>query len=128
MEKHVNVTGILWIVSGALGFITGFILIAILFGAGVIVGIADPPDAEVPIGILMLIGLVLGGSFLVFSIPDIVAGIGLLKYKEWARILTLVLSIINLLNIPIGTAIGGYSLWVLFHKDTVPLFQKTKST
>jgi hypothetical protein len=27
------------------------------------------------------------------------------------------------LNVPIGTAIGAYSLWVMFHPETVELFE-----
>ena len=128
MDKHVNITGIGWIVFGAMGLIAGIIVAMALLGTGMIVGIAGGiEDSEVPIGILSIIGILVGGGLIIFSIPDMIAGIGLLKYKEWARILTLVLSIINLINIPFGTIIGGYSLWVLFNKDTIPLFQKQKS-
>lgn len=127
MEKHVNVVGILWIVSGALGFIAGVIVMMVMLGAGMIVGVsAGLEGTEVPIGVLAIVGTLVGGGLIVFSIPSIIAGIGCLKFKEWARILTIVLSILNLLNIPIGTAIGIYSLWVLFNKDTLPLFQQQK--
>ena len=107
--------------------IAGIIVAVVLLGTGAIVGIAGGiDDTEVPIGILAIVGFLVGGSLIVFSIPDLIAGIGLLKYKEWARILTIVLSIINLINIPIGTIIGGYSLWVLLSGDTIVLFQKGK--
>ena len=128
MDKHVNITGIVWIVYGAMGLIAGIIVAMALLGTGMIVGIAGGiEDTEVPIGILTIVGIFVGGGLVIFSIPDIIAGIGILKYKEWARILTIVLSIINLINIPFGTIIGGYSLWVLFNKDTIPLFQQEKS-
>jgi len=63
------------------------------------------------------------GSFLfLMSIPGIIGGIGLFKYKNWARILVLILSAVDLLNFPLGTALGVYSIWVLVHSDVVKLF------
>jgi hypothetical protein len=45
-----------------------------------------------------------------------------LKLASWARIAGIVLAIIHLINIPVGTALGIYALWVLFNKDTERLF------
>jgi hypothetical protein len=49
-------------------------------------------------------------------------GIGLLKYRSWARIGGIVLSILDLIWMPVGTIVGIYGLWVLFSKDTERLF------
>jgi hypothetical protein len=65
---------------------------------------------------------------IVLALPGLIAGWGLLAYKPWARILGLVLSVLNLLNIPVGTALGIYGLWVLFNKDTERLFSRTAIT
>ena len=51
------------------------------------------------------------------SIPGIVGGIALVKGKSWARIFMLVLSVLILFNIPIGTAIGAYSIWALSQNE-----------
>ena len=56
------------------------------------------------------------------SLPGLITGIGLLKYQSWARIVGIVLAAINLINIPFGTALGIYGLWVLLNKQTEPLF------
>ena len=58
------------------------------------------------------------------GIPGILAGWGLLNFKPWARILAIVLSAIRLINIPIGTVLGIYGLWVLFSKETETLFAR----
>ena len=50
-------------------------------------------------------------------------GLGLLSYRPWARILTLVLSVFLLIHIPFGTALGFYGFWVLLSKETLPLFE-----
>jgi ABC-type Fe3+ transport system permease subunit len=60
---------------------------------------------------------------LMLSIPGIVAGIGLLYYKPWARILTIVLCALGLLNFPLGTGLGVYGLWVLLSPETTRLFE-----
>jgi hypothetical protein len=51
--------------------------------------------------------------FLALPAGIAVAGIGLLKYREWARILTLILSAFMLIALPFGTALGIYAFWVL---------------
>jgi hypothetical protein len=57
------------------------------------------------------------------SLPGLIAGLGLLQLKSWARILGIVLCAINLINIPFGTIFGIYGLWVLLSKETERLFQ-----
>jgi hypothetical protein len=54
--------------------------------------------------------------------PGLIAGIGMWKYANWARILGIVLSALNLINVPFGTILGAYGLWVLLSKDTERLF------
>ena len=48
---------------------------------------------------------------LCFFLPGIVAyilaGYSLLNYRSWARILVIILAILNLVSFPIGTAIGS---------------------
>ncbi|MBL7201147.1 MAG: hypothetical protein ISS56_13495 [Anaerolineae bacterium] len=58
----------------------------------------------------------------VFSVPSIVGGIGLIKRWSWARYLVLILSVFSLTNVPVGTAMGVYSIWVLMHDETAELF------
>jgi hypothetical protein len=48
-----------------------------------------------------------------FAIATFVAGYGLLDRQPWARPLAIVLSILKLFNVPFGTALGIYTLWVL---------------
>jgi hypothetical protein len=62
------------------------------------------------------------------SIPSIFAGVGLLSYKPWARILTLVVSGFDLINIPFGTALGFYGFWVLLSREGTALFEQPSAT
>jgi hypothetical protein len=62
-----------------------------------------------------------------FALPGIIgsiaAGVGLLKYKNWARILAIILAIVYMLAIPLGTAVGIYTLIIMFNKETAALFR-----
>ena len=120
MEKHVNVIAALQIGFSILGLIIGIVAFTILYIVG---NATNDMDAKM---VLPIIANVLIIFFILFSIPGIIAGIGLFKRKEWARILTLILSVLDLVNIPVGTAIGVYSIWVLVQPETVKLFQTQK--
>ena len=63
-------------------------------------------------------------ALVVSSIPGLIAGVGLIKYRPWARILGIVMSILNLFTFPHGTAIGVYSMIVLFDQEAVRLLAK----
>lgn len=125
METHVKVLGVLYIAFSALSLLVAlFLMLAIGSAAGIVGLTAESSDAAVAIPILGLAGTALGFMLLVLSLPGLITGWGLLNYKSWARILGLVLSVLNLLNIPFGTALGIYGLWVLFNKDTERLFNR----
>jgi Na+-driven multidrug efflux pump len=121
MESHVKAVGIIHIAFGAL-----LILLAILISA-VLTLVTKLPDVdEEAIRILQIIAITVPWFFVVLSLPGIIGGIGLLKYQGWARIVVLILSFIELLKFPVGTAIGIYSIWVLLDKRTEKLFLKSK--
>ena len=68
-------------------------------------------------------GITLGVFLLAISLPGLVAGIGLLKFQPWARILAIVLSALHLVNFPFGTAVGIYGLYVLLSDEGSRLFK-----
>ncbi len=43
----------------------------------------------------------------------LLTGYGLLTMKPWGRTLAIVMSILTLIKVPLGTALGIYTLWVL---------------
>jgi hypothetical protein len=118
MKKHVNVAAILQIVFGSLNAI---IALAIAFAFGFVDQFVDDPTA---IKVLGLVGTPLIVLFLMIGGAMIAGGIGLLSCKPWARVLTLVVAALGLLNIPIGTLKGVYIIWALVQTETVSLFEK----
>lgn len=116
MEKHVTAVAAIHIGFSVLGILIAIFVFFILE----IIGIASQDrDAHL---ILTIIGSSVALILLILSVPSIIGGVGLFKKRNWARILVLVISAIDLINFPIGTAIGVYSIWVLVQDETVKLF------
>ena len=125
MRDHVRILAYLHIFFGALGLLAALAVLFIFGGLAGIVGAANPHDPEawhVAIPILGMIGTVVFVLVLLLSLPTVIAGAGLLKFRPWARILTIVLSALNLPMVPFGTALGIYGLWVLLQQETERMF------
>jgi hypothetical protein len=123
MQTHVKVVGVAFIVFGALGILAATVIMLVFGGAAGIVGAsADPEEAAFALPIIGLTGTLLSMFLFALSIPGLVTGFGLLSFKPWARILGIVLCAIQLINIPLGTLLGVYGLWVLLNSDTERLF------
>ncbi len=104
---HIRLLGILWVALSAFRLIPGLFLIA-FFGHG---GMGFLPP-EVPFfvhGLLRGIGTVL----VIGAGAGLLTGAGLLQRQAWARVPAIVLAFINLIDMPFGTALGIYTLWVL---------------
>lgn len=125
METHVRVLAILHIIFGALGVLGAIFLFALFGGITSLIGM-NAPDEEALIAIPIVggVGIFLVLVTLVLSVPSFIAGIGLLSHRPWSRILTLVLSVLELIHVPFGTALGFYGLWVLLSKEVVPMFER----
>ncbi len=117
MEKHVTLVAVINIAFGFLGIFLGIILFVILVGAGII---SKDPEA---LTITSIVGIAVGFFLILTSIPEVIGGFGLLKRRPWARVLVLIIAVLDLFMIPIGTIIGVYELWVLLNEETAKLFQ-----
>jgi len=117
MDKHVQLIGILWIVYGIMGLLFAFFVFLVLFGVSFI-----PDMGNIAPGILRLIAWIASLFFLALAVPQIIAGMGLMRRKEWGRILTLIVSFFHLISFPLGTALGVYSFVILLKPETIRLF------
>ncbi len=117
MQKHITLVAALHIGFSVLFLIMALFLYFVLIGTGICV------QNYTAASILNFIGTALAILFVVISLPGIIGGIGLLNRKNWARILIIIVSCLDLINIPFGTAIGIYSLWVLLQEDTEKIFR-----
>lgn len=123
METHVQVLAILCLVFAGLSVLLGLAIFLVTGAVTSIVGTAaDPADARLAIPFIQLGGTTAAVFCLLWSVPGVIVGIGLLKRLPWARIFGIVISALSLVHVPFGTALGVYGLWVLFHRDTERLF------
>jgi hypothetical protein len=115
MDTHVKALGIINIIFGALSAIfASFTLISFrgfpeLFAA-----------AEADFTVAALVASVSFHALL--AVPCIVLGSLIMRYNDTAKSLLIVVSALNLLNMPLGSLVGGYGLWVLLQPETDPLF------
>lgn len=116
LDEHTTILGWLYIVTNVFLAAIGVILFPIMAGSGLLSG-----DAEA-FFITSIVGTIMLSLMLLLAAPGIIAGIGLLRRKSWARILAVVLGILNLTNFPIGTAVGVYTLYVLLQSDAGEVF------
>ncbi len=132
MEKHITLVGILNIVYEFFALIGACVLFAIAMGFRYFFEVLSRYHHngmdEIPPEILEIVPIILtaiGILILVFSILGIIGAIGVIKRKEWGRIMMLVISFFNLIHIPLGTVLGVYSIWVLLNDETIRLMNPT---
>ena len=106
---HVRLLGILWLAISALRLIPGLFLVA--FASTRLFPSDIPPFVST---LLPAIGMV----FLICAGIGIATGCGLLTRQSWARMLAIVFGALSLIDIPFGTAIGVYTLWVLLPAES----------
>ncbi len=117
MKKHVTIVGALQIGFSSLWLIAAIVLYFVFNFARGQVG-----DDETALNVLGFLAIALPLFLGVISILGLVAGIAVLSYKGWGRIITIIVSALGCFNIPIGTLVGVYTIWVLMQDDTVKLF------
>ncbi|MFC2094378.1 hypothetical protein ACFLSH_01985 [Bacteroidota bacterium] len=97
MEKHLTVVAALQVGFSLLGILAAIIVYTVLHS---VMHFTDDPEAA---HILPIVARWVSLFLLIVSIPGLIGGIGLFMKKNWARLLVLVISVFDLLNIPIGT-------------------------
>ena len=116
MEKHVKIIGWLWFVNGVLG------IILVLPGLAILNLTDSIPNA----GDAVLVTLGSLCFFLPGIIADFVACYGLLKFRNWARILAIILAFFNLVFMCwmiIPAVVSIYTLVIMFNQETTALFK-----
>jgi hypothetical protein len=109
-DTHVKVLATLFIISALFMAIPALGLL--LFPGMMLTGMAHGPF---PFAGPLFTTIAL--AFISIPVVNIIAGIGLLRYREWARVLALVLAAFMLIGFPFGTAMGIYAFWVLLSNE-----------
>jgi hypothetical protein len=125
MESHKRILGILFIVSGVLRIFAMIILMTLFSLIFPMIMHEVPADAEWALEWITPFIQVIGWSIIiVFAIPRIIAGIGLLNKAPWAMILALIFGCLGVFSFPLGTALCGYAIWVYIEDNKAKLQQQ----
>jgi hypothetical protein len=113
MKKHTQIVAALHI---ALGVLSLFGAIAVFVVFGIAGGIVSSQGEHQAAGIIGIVAIALGIFLAALALPGIIGGWALFSGRSWGRPLVLVLGALHLFNIPVGTALGIYTIWALLHE------------
>jgi hypothetical protein len=114
VQRHIHLLAILWLAFSAFNTLGGLFLL--ILGNALFPHLHEMQrvPADVPAGFLTALFSTLGIIVLAKAVVGFFVGWGLLQRETWARTLALILGFISLFtNIPLGTAMGVYTMWVL---------------
>jgi len=117
LAGHMRLLAILWFAVSAFRLLPG-IFILTMFGPDSRLLPADVPGFVN--GILQIVGYVLIAG----AAAGLIAGWGLLERQPWGRTLAIVLGAFSLIDVPFGTALGIYTLWVLLPAQSEEEFRQ----
>ena len=112
VRQHYHLLGLLWLAYSALTAVGGVVLYVVANTIFAHLHDFNVPQ-EAPTGFLRPLLSAIAILVLAKAAGGFIVGWGLLQRESWARIIALVLAFISLFNIPFGTAIGVYTMWVL---------------
>jgi apolipoprotein N-acyltransferase len=106
IERHLRTLGFLWLIVSGIHLISGFRLFTL--------GRFGFPFFHAPF-VPFLAGMfgALGVVAMISAVVGLLVGWALLQHEPWGRMLAIIVGIIILPRIPLGTALGIYTLWVL---------------
>jgi hypothetical protein len=113
VREHTRLLGILWMAYSAAHAVGGAAMVVIahtIFGGAVRLPGGPPPEVMMWLRPVMTF---FGWVLLAKAAAGFITGWGLLQREPWARVMALVMGFIALLSVPLGTALGIYTLWVL---------------
>ena len=125
MKRHVGLLGTLFILWGALALLVSLALVTLGLGvAALAVGSqADQPGVRITAGFALSVFGALAALGIVGGAVHLWVAVGLSRAREWARIIGIIVSIVDVFVPPIGTALGVYAIWVLANRETRALFE-----
>jgi hypothetical protein len=117
MDLHITILSWLFIGHAILIGLGGIVMI---FASELVRRLPIPWPPDFPAAIVPFISSIivaLGFAFLALAAGVAAAGIGLLQYRSWGRILAILMAVLLLFHFPIGTAFAIYAFWVLFSQE-----------
>ncbi len=113
-----NLVAIYHFISGILSLIGLCLIVTIPLMTGLVVPVSGDEGGWIAVGTMAVVGIIGGGIFLLITIANFIIGWGLWNLREWARLSAIALAFLRLINIPLGTIVGGLIIWHLLKQET----------
>ncbi len=125
MRRHVDLLGVLYMLWGGMSLLVSVALVSLGIAATAIGAAASrgATDGKVAAGIVAAVFFTLAVAGFLFGSAHLWVGSRLRRFREWARALAIVLSVVDLFLVPFGTALGVYAIWALVHQGSRELFE-----
>lgn len=131
MAKHLPILALLWAVYSMLRILAGgtAIFAGSMFMLRILVHGYRPFGVHFldwPASHAMLRDMVVGVGTgeLLLGVLGLSAAWGLSQRETWGRLLTIVLGILALFRLPLGTALGIYTLWALIPREAAAEYKR----
>jgi len=123
MRTHLRIIAAFFFLAGLVCTATALLAPSIFAEVATAVGESGEEGAELGATMLTLTGRGLAIAGAVFALPCLVCSWGLIRRRPWSRWIGIFLAALMVTQVPIGTAIGGYVLWVLLSRRSEPWFE-----
>lgn len=107
ISQHGKLLGMLWLAYSLLVALIGCVLLIVT--NTVILNITQHGAPPFLHPLLSMVAILIFAK----AALDFVAGYGLMQRAGWGRVVALIAGFLSLFNMPFGTALGIYTLWVL---------------
>lgn len=113
MRTHLHLTAALFILAGVFFAAAAIVAPSLFTAAASAVAESGEDGADVGAVLVALTGraVAIGGA--VLALPSLLCGWGIWRRRAWARWLGIFLAALAVVQVPVGTIFGGYTLWVL---------------
>lgn len=118
VASHLHLLAVLWLVRAVLNLIPALFVGAFRHWGW---------PVQVPPEFRSMLNLVMGGIgwlLLLRVVACAVAAWGLFDREPWARLYTIIVSALSLIEFPVGTILGIYSLWVLLPESSATEYRQ----
>jgi len=111
MRKEIELLGALHIAISILYTLVFSAIYAVLFSKDFFSGEKSSANIQ------LVIFAVVGAFLLLFAISGVIASMGIIRGRPWAAMMILILGCLNLICVPLGTAVGVYTIWIFMHTE-----------
>lgn len=124
-EEHNRYLGYAHLAYGAFQLLMALLMIVISFI--IFAAVLAEDGGEFPAAIVAAVLLFSFFIQLVFTVPSMVAGFGLLKRRSWAKTATMIAGVLSSISFPFGLAVTIYTFWFIFSPEGKKFYEGQSS-